>query len=82
MSTATPTPSWTLSASTWPSDGGRPRRPLPGRRTPPHQLGDAGGLVLDHCGRRPRSGVEMSVFRVRHTEDYASRMEEMWIRTR
>ncbi|MCB5908828.1 DUF6333 family protein [Streptomyces pinistramenti] len=44
--------------------------------------GMLGGLVLDHCGRRLRSGLEMSVFRVRHTEGYTSLMEEMWMWTR
>ncbi|TJZ54385.1 hypothetical protein FCH28_14705 [Streptomyces piniterrae] len=43
--------------------------------------GMLGGLVLDHCGRRLRKGLEMSVFRVRHTEDYTSMMEEMWMWT-
>ncbi|MGW7573403.1 DUF6333 family protein [Streptomyces sp. NPDC054765] len=37
-----------------------------------------GGLVLERCGRRPRTGLERSVFRVRHTEEYTSLMEEMW----
>ncbi|REK86494.1 hypothetical protein DY245_32125 [Streptomyces inhibens] len=44
--------------------------------------GALGGLVLEHCGRRLRNGLEMSVFRVRHTEDYTSMMEEMWMWTR
>ncbi|WP_164492834.1 DUF6333 family protein [Streptomyces lydicus] len=37
-----------------------------------------GGLVLEHCGRKLRTGLETSVFRVRHTEEYTSAMEEMW----
>ncbi|KUL45969.1 hypothetical protein ADL22_10550 [Streptomyces sp. NRRL F-4489] len=40
--------------------------------------GMLGGLVLEHCGRGFRSGLEMSVFRVRHTEHYTAAMEEMW----
>ncbi|MFI6771399.1 DUF6333 family protein [Streptomyces sp. NPDC050355] len=44
--------------------------------------GMLGELVLEHCGRRLRTGLEMSVFRVRHTEDYTSMMEEMWMWSR
>ncbi|UKY48168.1 DUF6333 family protein [Streptomyces inhibens] len=44
--------------------------------------GMLGGLVLEHCGRRLRTGPQISVFRVRHTEDYTSMMEEMWMWTR
>ncbi|MFI9047019.1 DUF6333 family protein [Streptomyces sp. NPDC053427] len=41
--------------------------------------GAVGGLVLESCGgHSPRTGLEMSVFRVRHAEDYTSVMEEMW----
>lgn len=40
-----------------------------------------GGVVLEHCGRRFRAGLEMSVFRVRHTEEHTSLMEEMWMWT-
>lgn len=49
----------------------------------PHRTnwGMLGGLVLEHSGRRLRSGLEMSVFRVRHTEMYTSLMEEMWMWT-
>ncbi|ARH89075.1 hypothetical protein STRMOE7_00575 [Streptomyces sp. MOE7] len=43
--------------------------------------GMLGGLVLDRCGRRYRPGLEWSVFRVRHTEEYTSMMEEMWMWT-
>lgn len=38
-----------------------------------------GAVVLDHCGRGSMAGLEMSVFRVRHTEEYTSLMEEMWM---
>ncbi|MGP8304529.1 DUF6333 family protein [Streptomyces inhibens] len=44
--------------------------------------GMLGGLVLEHCGRTLRKGPQMSVFRVRHTEDHTSMMEEMWMWTR
>ncbi|MFC9238777.1 DUF6333 family protein [Streptomyces decoyicus] len=49
----------------------------------PHRTnwGMLGELVLEHSGRRLRSGLEMSVFRVRHTEMYTSLMEEMWMWT-
>ncbi|MCK7622403.1 DUF6333 family protein [Streptomyces sp. RS10V-4] len=40
--------------------------------------GMLGGLVLERCGRTLRSGLQMSVFRVRHTEDCTAAMEEMW----
>ncbi|MFJ9851313.1 DUF6333 family protein [Streptomyces sp. NPDC101150] len=36
-----------------------------------------GALALDHCGRKYPTGLEMSVFRVRHTEFYTAMMEEM-----
>ncbi|MFH8569369.1 DUF6333 family protein [Streptomyces sp. NPDC017993] len=38
-----------------------------------------GAVVLDHCGRGRITGLEVSVFRVRHTEEYTSLMEEMWM---
>ncbi|MFC0600072.1 DUF6333 family protein [Streptomyces palmae] len=41
--------------------------------------GMLGALVLERAGHRPGADLEMSVFRVRHTEEYTAVMEEMWL---